>query len=120
MFFPRWVSDEEILIWEAPYQGGRLTCHDRRLRMDREKVALYPELVYRWYEQDVLQETVAEPLVMRCWYPDQFLRLLEDHGFRVISRWGGYAGEPYGEGPELVVQFKLADGKGTGRQKENC
>lgn len=103
-----WISDKETLIWEAPYRGGRLACHDRRPRMDREKFVLYPELIYRWYERDVLQETLVHPLVMRVYYPDQFLRRIEDHGFRVIARWGGYRGEPYGEGPELVAQFKLA------------
>src|SRR5207244_343241 len=25
--------------------------------------------------------------------------------YHIVQRWGGYAGEPYGEGPELVVQF---------------
>ena len=105
-----WVSHEEILIWEVPYLGGRLTCHDRRPRMDREKLVLYPELIYRWYEQDVLKETMVHPLVMRCYYPDPFLRLIEDHGFRIVGRWGGYAGEPYGEGPELVAQFKIEKG----------
>ena len=102
-----WVSHEEILIWEVPYLGGRLTCHDRRLRFDVISQMAYPELVYRCYEGDVLKDEVVQPLAMRCYYPDPFLRLIEDHGFRIIGRWGGYAGEPYGEGPELVVQFKL-------------
>ena len=73
---------------------------------DANPVFPNPELIYRWYELDVLRVTVVEPLVMRCYYPDQFLRLIEGYGFRVIGRWGGYAGEPYGEGPELVAQFK--------------
>ena len=108
-----------MLIWEAAYQGGRLTCHDRRLRFDVERQMAYPELVYRWEEGGLLRDEVVQPLSMRCYYPDQFLRLIESHGFRVIGRWGGYAGEAYGEGPELVAQFKLAAGKGTGQEKEN-
>ena len=111
-----WISLEEYLDWEAPYRGGWLTCHIRRPRMDRERFVLYPELIYRWNEQDVLKETMVHPLVMRVYYPDQFLRLIESQGFRVIARWGGYHGEPYGEGPELVAQFKLAAGKGTGQE----
>jgi len=102
-----WVSEEEILIWEVPYEGGRLTCHDRRLRFDPKTQMAYPELVYCWYEGEVLKDEVVHPLVMRCYYPDQFLRLIEGQGFRVMGRWGGYAGESYGEGPELVAQFKL-------------
>ena len=66
-----WVSHEEFLDWEAPHQGGWLTCHIRRPRMDPEKFVLYPELIYRWYEQDVLKETLVHPLAMRCYYPEQ-------------------------------------------------
>ena len=31
--------------------------------------------------------------------------LIASKGFKILDRWGGYAGERYGEGPELVVQF---------------
>ena len=44
---------------------------------------------------------------MRCYYPDEFEALIVDHGFEIVGRWGGYQGEPYGEGPELVLQFAL-------------
>ena len=47
--------------------------------------------------------------VLRCYYPDEFLRLFVDHGFTVVNSWGGYADEPWGEGPELVVRFKDGD-----------
>ena len=30
---------------------------------------------------------------MRCYYPDEFSTLITEHGFRIIDRWGGYAGE---------------------------
>jgi hypothetical protein len=39
-------------------------------------------------------------------YYDQFIGLIEGHGFSVINRWGGYDNEPYGQGPELVVAFR--------------
>ena len=45
-------------------------------------------------------------IAMRCWYPDDLMKLIEDHGFRVAARWGGYAGEKWGEGQELVIQFE--------------
>jgi SAM-dependent methyltransferase len=106
-----WVSDKEILIWETPYGCERLTCHARKLRFDVATQTAYPELVYRWHagqEGDTLRDELVQPLAMRCYYPDEYLRLIEAHGFRVIARWGGYHGEPYGEGPELVAQFKMA------------
>jgi hypothetical protein len=45
---------------------------------------------------------------MRCYYPDDFIKLIREHGFTIIDRWGGYQGEAYGQGSELVVQFRLA------------
>jgi hypothetical protein len=33
------------------------------------------------------------------------LSLIADQGFLVVNQWGGYAGEPYGEAPELIVEF---------------
>ncbi|MBI4488002.1 MAG: class I SAM-dependent methyltransferase [Deltaproteobacteria bacterium] len=100
-----WCVEGEIFCWEVLVENGRMTCHDRRPRMDPEKLILYPELVYRRYEGNTLKDEVVLKIVMRCYYPEQFERLIIDHGFRVINRWGGYAGESYGQGPELVIQF---------------
>jgi cyclopropane fatty-acyl-phospholipid synthase-like methyltransferase len=44
-----WVTEVERLRWEVPFEGGRVTMHDRRPRMDRERLVLYPELIYRRY-----------------------------------------------------------------------
>lgn len=101
-----WCSDEELFCWEVPYRSGRVTCHDRRPRLDPEKLVLYPELVYRHYYDDALLNETVLKIVMRCYYPEEFENVIVDHGFRVVRKWGGYAGEPYGEGPELVIQFQ--------------
>jgi SAM-dependent methyltransferase len=100
-----WISDEEHFAWEVPTHGGRIDCHDRRRRMNRDPLVVYPELVYRRYLGDKLEEEVIFPLVMRCYYPDEFPNLITSHGFRIVNTWGGYAGQPYGDGPELVVEF---------------
>ena len=47
------------------------------------------------------------PIPMRCFYPDEFLDLIRSAGFTIAGSWGGYTGEPYGEGKELVVEFAL-------------
>ena len=73
--------------------------------MDKERLVLYPELIYRLYEGDVLKEEAVLKLVMRCYYPAEFESLITSHGFRIVNRWGGYQGETYGAGPELVIQF---------------
>jgi len=43
---------------------------------------------------------------MRCWYPDDLLGRVAAEGFAITGAWGGYAGEPYGKGPELVVELR--------------
>ncbi len=100
-----WVTDHERFRWEVPFEGGRVTLHNRRARMDRERLVLYPELVYRRYEADQLVDEAVLEIALRCYYPEELLSLIADHGFRIVNRWGGYAGEPYGEGPELIVEF---------------
>lgn len=100
-----WVTDHERFRWEVPFEGGRVTLHDRRARMDREKLVLYPELVYRRYEEDKLVDEAVLEISMRCYYPEELLSLIADQGFLIVNRWGGYAGEPYGEGSELIVEF---------------
>lgn len=100
-----WCTTDEHFDGEAWVDGKRIVRHHRRPRMDPEKRVIYPEIIYRRYDGDALEDVSVLKIAMRCWYPDAFARLITDHGFRIIERWGGYAGEPYGEGPELVVQF---------------
>ncbi len=102
----KWVVPGEKMEWEAPVEGGTITCSSRRARMAPEHFVLYPELIYRTFVAGKLSEEVVLKLVMRCYYPDTFERLILDQGFKVLNRWGGYAGEPYGQGPELVIQFR--------------
>ena len=56
----------------------------------------------------MIEEAVLK-ICMRCYYPAEFAALIEQHGFHIQQRWGGYHDEVYGEGPELVVQFRPAD-----------
>lgn len=103
-----WISEEEYPCWEVPIEGGRITCHGKNARMDKDKMILYPELIYRTYRGGTLQDEAILKIVMRCYYPDEFEQLIVEHGFEVICRWGGYAGQVYGKGPELIVEFKEA------------
>jgi len=105
MLRQKWVRPDEKFDWEVPVEGGKIVCSDRRPCMDPERLVLYPELVYRMFIAGKVAEEVVLKLVMRCYYPDTFERLIQDHGFTILNRWGGYAGEAYGQGPELVIQF---------------
>jgi hypothetical protein len=73
--------------------------------MDPEPLTLYPELMYRRYQGGTLADDAVLKIPRRGYDPDTFEQLVLDHGFRVIDHWDGCAGAPYGEGPELVVQF---------------
>ena len=101
-----WLRDGETFNWEVRIEGGRVTCHDRRRRVDVERRILYPELIWRRYRGDALVEEGSLQIPMRCYPPEDFTTLITSHGFRIVNRWGGYAGEAYGDGPELVVQFR--------------
>ena len=100
-----WVNPEEYPSWETQLEGGRVTCHGRNVRMDPGNMVLYPELIYRRYRGEELAEEVVLKVVMRCYYPEEFEGVIRNHGFRILNRWGGYSGELYGEGPELVIEF---------------
>ncbi len=106
-----WTNPAERFAWERMVDGERITCHEKkdRARMDATNLVLYPDLIYRTYSGDQLTDEAVLKIVMRCYYPDQFKQLIVDHGFEIMNSWGGYAGERYGEGSELVVQFSRMD-----------
>ena len=100
-----WVTATEGCRWEGTVDGVRLRCDERRLHLAPERPILYPELVYRRYVGGVWIEDAVLKIPRRCYAPDAFEQVILEHGFRIVQHWGGYAGERYGEGPELVVQF---------------
>jgi len=100
-----WYSNTENLIWEVLIDGGKITCSDKRAWMDKDKLILYPELIYRQYAGDRLTDETILKLVMRCYYPDDLENLVTAHGFEITDSWGGYQGEPFRKGPELVIKF---------------
>ena len=101
-----WVNESEYAAWETYVDGDRITCHAKNVRMDSNRMILYPELIYRRDHGDDLSDEAVLEIAMRCYYPAEFEELIVKHGFEIIDRWGGYSGERYGEGPELVIQFK--------------
>jgi SAM-dependent methyltransferase len=100
-----WRRPGELFCWEVQDKGETVTCHERRPRIDPDTMILYPELIYRVHRDGKIVNEVGLAFPMRCYYPDELERLVERHGFRIVDRWGGYAGEVYGEGPELLLQL---------------
>jgi SAM-dependent methyltransferase len=100
-----WERVPEVCVWEATVDGVRLRCDERRARLDPVTHILYPELIYRRFVEDAWIEDAVLKIPRRCYAPEEFERVICAHGLHIVQRWGGYAGEPYGEGPELIVQF---------------
>ena len=100
-----WARSGEELAWEVETAEGRVACFARRLRVTDPPLAVHPELVFRRYVDDQLMDEAVLKIVMRCFYPDELVERVEDAGFTVVGKWGGYSGERYGEGTELVVEF---------------
>ena len=102
----RWCNSTEEFLWELPVGNQVVKLFDKRASMDPHEMVLYPRLIWREYEGDTMVKETVLDISMRCYYPDEFKRLITEHGFQVVNLWGGYAGEPYGAGPELVIEFK--------------
>lgn len=100
-----WVSDHEVLAWELQTERGLLKRFGRRVRVNPQPLVLYPELIDRLFvDGEMVRESVLR-IPMRCHYPQELLQRIEGHGFTVLEKWGGYSGEEYGVGGELVVEF---------------
>ena len=78
----------------------------RQHKIDKDKLVIYPDMIYRRYINDVLVEEIIHPIKMRCYYPNEFKQLITDMGFTITGSWGGYNNEKYEVGPELVIEFK--------------
>jgi hypothetical protein len=101
-----WTGCEgENLFSDMVIQGKRVTAHEKRLGIDKAKYVIYPALVYRIYDGDILEDEQVLEIAMRCYWPDEFEKLIADHGFEIKNRWGGYDGELYGQGNELGIEF---------------
>jgi len=105
----KWPTEGENLFDEIQLENERVTFHEKRLRVDPETMTLHCETIIRRYKEDALIDKATMGFVMRCYWPEDFQKLITNHGFKIINRWGGYAGESYGEGPELVIEFALSD-----------
>jgi SAM-dependent methyltransferase len=104
-----WCSSQEDFAWRVDLEDGSFECHERRSRLTEDPLVLYPDLIYRRRGNGPAVEEHTLSIAMRCHYPEELLALVRRHGFQDLGKWGGYAGEPYGAGPELVVELKFAE-----------
>jgi SAM-dependent methyltransferase len=102
-----WSTYAEDFEWEVPFEKGILSRYCKRVKVDDERQITYPDLIYRLTKEGKLVEEVVLSICMRCFYPSQFEQMIEKHGFRIAQKWGGYQNEVYGQGPELIIEFKI-------------
>jgi SAM-dependent methyltransferase len=104
-----WCNPGEQFRWEKVLSDGTRVVHSEWYeRMDKEKLVLFPQLIYRRYNGDQLLEEFVQRIKMRCYYPEEFKSLIEQHGFTITGTWGGYEGQAYGAGKELILRFALS------------
>jgi SAM-dependent methyltransferase len=106
-----WASrDGSEAEWSKPFGDETVTMSNDCRIFAKDPVRVYPKLIYRRLNPagEPIDEAVLD-IVMRVWQADELIDLIERHGFRVTDRFGGYEGEAWAEGPELVVAFTHRD-----------
>lgn len=103
-----WESrDGSEPTWSQPDGEDTVVLTEKCNRYRDEPLTVYPELTYR--RSNAAGEHIDEAtlrIAMRVWYPDELIALIESHGFEITDRFGGYEGEPWCKGSELVVAFR--------------
>ncbi len=102
-----WAARTEgTVTWEQRDGNDTVRLYDDCTRFREDGTAVYPRLIYRHYNAQGKQidEAVLD-IVMRVWQPDELIALVESNGFTITEKHGGYQGEPWCEGSELVVVF---------------
>jgi hypothetical protein len=101
-----WGRPDELPAWEKTLPDGSVVVHtERKQRFDATNLVTHPELIYRTYRDGVLVHEFVQKIKMKCYYPDEFRALVTSHGFEIVGEWGGYNGEAYGTGTEMVLEF---------------
>lgn len=104
-----WSDETEHLLREIPWDGGKITVSEIRNGFQRDPLTIYPKQFIRRFEGDKVVDDAFFEITLRCYYPDEFQQLIVNHGFTITRRWGGYDGEEYGQGNELVIEFTNND-----------
>lgn len=108
----QWCAAEEELCWREEEGNTAVTCHAHGLGLDPHRQVHRQRLVFRQYLEGELEEVAEWELAMRYYWPEQVEEVVRDRGFVVLERWGGYHGEAWGAGPELLLRCSpWADGR---------
>lgn len=99
----------EEAVWEVRDEGTWVRIFEDCTRYAEDASVVYPILTYRRYDDaGKLVDEAGMSFAMRVWRPDDLLALIESHGFAVTQKLGGYQGQAWDAGSELVVVFTHA------------
>jgi len=125
VFNPKYSREEMGKVWCKPGEtqydeftcsnGDILKTSDLRQKIDPERQVMYPVLIYRRFRNGELIDEHRNPICMKYYYPQEFKDLISDYGFKITQTWGGYRGESYGLGTELVIGFGIGGGDPNAR-----
>jgi len=104
--FKTWARPDEFIDWEKQMPDGTRIVHSELYdRVDAANMVVHANLIYRKYRGKKLIEEFTQKISMKVFSPDEFTLLIESHGFKILQKWGGYSGEEYGKGRELILKF---------------
>lgn len=81
-----WCQPVETFWCEVPMEGHRAAFYEHRRSMDRERMVIYPDLIFREYDGDRMIDQAVLGICMRCYYPDEFVQLVTGHAFEVAGQ----------------------------------
>jgi ubiquinone/menaquinone biosynthesis C-methylase UbiE len=96
-----WVKQEK-----AVQQGDRLLVRWTTTRYDQSTQLLTGNWYYQVYEttgENRLVESYWVPMELRVIFPAEWELLLEQAGFAIVERWGGFNREPFGPGAARML-----------------
>ncbi len=104
----KWILDAAEYDQKIQMENGNLlVVSEQRQSIKADEQVLYTDLIYKCYKHDELIDTYINSIYMKYFYPEEYLTIIQNYGFTIIKKWGGYKDEVYGEGNELVVSFTL-------------
>lgn len=104
-FQAAWASGPEKLAWSVDTPEGLVQCFHSPRGADPGRLTASWALVYRRSVGGTVLEESTLPISFRFFRARELLQVIERAGFVVTNCWGGYSGEEYGRGPELIAEF---------------
>ncbi|PPT17143.1 class I SAM-dependent methyltransferase [Xanthomonas arboricola] len=118
VFMPNFSSEEFLklgpsarcLDWEKELDdGSRFSKSSERIFVSKSPPFVISRITYERVSGSGISIDVSTiDVPMRIWQPDELIEVVRSHGYEVLRKHGGFAGEAWGEGPDLVLEIHRA------------